>query len=51
MIISGNVLVTSFMYNRNNRGPHSEPCGTPHLIDKEFELVVLYFTNCVLPVK
>ena len=22
----------SFMYNRNNKGPKIDPCGTPHFI-------------------
>ena len=29
------------MYIKNNTGPKTEPCGTPHLIGSILELVLL----------
>ena len=31
----------SFMYIRNNNGPRIDPCGTPHLMFKYFDLAPL----------
>ena len=31
------------MYIKNNTGPITEPCGTPHLIGSILELVLLKF--------
>src|SRR6056300_1948358 len=36
----------SFIYNKKRIGPRIDPCGTPHVM--EFDLQLLYVTNCVL---
>ena len=38
----------SYMYIRNNRGPRTEPCGTPMLISFVFDLYSLTVTNWCL---
>ena len=35
------ILGKSFMYIKNNTGPKTEPCGTPHLFGSILELVLL----------
>ena len=39
-------LARSFMHIKNNRGPNIDPCRTPHLINRVFDLTPLYATNC-----
>ena len=41
----------SFMKRRNNKGPSTEPCGTPHVIVWLLELTPLICTNCFLFVR
>ena len=38
----------SFTYNKNNRGPKIDPCGTPQLILPISDLTPLYTTYCCL---
>lgn len=30
-------MLRSFIYNENNLGPRTEPCGTPHIIFSRWE--------------
>ena len=34
--------VKSFIYNKNNKGPRIDPCGTPDENQREFHLRVLF---------
>lgn len=42
------LLWKSFMYNRNNRGPSTEPCGTPQGTRCSFDFALPIDTNCLL---
>jgi hypothetical protein len=37
LAFSAVTLGKSFMYNKKNKGPRIEPCGTPYLTSSQFE--------------
>ena len=39
------------MYNKNNNGPKTEPCGTPHTISCLSELTLLKHTYILLSLR
>ena len=41
----------SLTYKMNNKGPSTEPCGIPHVIDLSSDLVSLMYTYCFLLLK
>ena len=43
-----NLFEISFGYNINNRGPRTEPCGTPHATGLISDLVEFILTYWVL---
>ena len=42
------VLGRSLIYSKNNRGPRTDPWGTPHVFERESDLWPLIHTNKVL---
>ena len=53
-IIKSNRLLAcekSFMYKMNSSGPRMEPCGTPVVIDRLFDLTLLISVHCFLSVR
>ena len=44
-------LAKSFVYNKNNKGPRTEPCGTPHNTVRTLELTPFTTVNCFLSVR
>jgi hypothetical protein len=41
----------SLIYNKNNKGPSTDPWGTPALTRPESDSSLLTNTNCLLPLK
>ena len=50
-LISFDTLQMSFMYNKNNCGPSTDPCGTPQTVCNIPDVVISKFTYCFRPVK
>ena len=44
-------FIKSLMYKRNNKGPSTEPCGTPQCIKCSAECKLSIETNCLLLLK
>ena len=47
----GQQLGKSLMKSRKNRGPRTEPWGTPQVMDLVFELQLSMFTYCLRPLR
>jgi hypothetical protein len=45
------IIVMSLIYNKNNKGPGTDPWGTPALTRPESDSSLFTNTNCLLPLK
>ena len=44
-------LTISLMYNKNNRGPKTDPCGTPYFIDSKLDFTSRNLVHCLRDIK
>ena len=43
---SGAQFWMSLTYNKNNKGPNTDPCGTPHVIEPKSDTLLAIVTTC-----